>query len=293
VLAIESVYKNFSDNLRLLVASEGTIADLCRALNLNRQQFNKYLSGQGLPSRTIYARIAAHFEVQEIELMQHPESMKNRIRKRRKNAPHVSMFAFAPAEIQSSIGNILTASKEDIIPQGSYEVYYPWPLDPLKLIRSTMIIFKDQEILCFRRYSLLQGLTASLKNYPAARHDGIVSGGERGIYFLGRNHRGFEELSLISIGSPQPPRTGIWFGLALLMTPLSEPIATRCSIVYRGGQDRFRTLLKELKPGPTDPQSIEPEIYRSLVPAKGGPKVQINPYDFLALRDQTTLESTP
>ena len=50
-----------------------SIAEVCRRLQINRQQFNKYLSGQTRPSRRNMRRICDFFGVTEAELlMEHP-----------------------------------------------------------------------------------------------------------------------------------------------------------------------------------------------------------------------------
>jgi hypothetical protein len=41
---------NLQKNLVLLVESCSSVAGLCRTLDINRQQFNKYLAGQHAPS---------------------------------------------------------------------------------------------------------------------------------------------------------------------------------------------------------------------------------------------------
>ena len=57
--------ENFSRNLRWLCADYGSIAQVCRDIGLNRQQFNRYLNGGGMPSAHNLRRIAQHFNVSE------------------------------------------------------------------------------------------------------------------------------------------------------------------------------------------------------------------------------------
>ncbi len=65
--------QDFCDNLRLLCSYDKSIAAVCRALGLNRQQFNKYLSGVVFPSRSNLRRICDYFGVTESEiLLAHP-----------------------------------------------------------------------------------------------------------------------------------------------------------------------------------------------------------------------------
>jgi len=60
-------------NLLFLCSFYPSITEVCRRLQINRQQFNKYLSGQTWPSRHIMRRICDFFGVTESELlMEHP-----------------------------------------------------------------------------------------------------------------------------------------------------------------------------------------------------------------------------
>ncbi|MGN6551899.1 MAG: helix-turn-helix domain-containing protein [Pararhizobium sp.] len=58
-----------SQNLAFLCSYSPSIADVCRRLQINRQQFNKYLSGQTWPSRRNMRRICDFFGVTEGELL--------------------------------------------------------------------------------------------------------------------------------------------------------------------------------------------------------------------------------
>lgn len=55
-------------NLRYLVNSFGSISDFCRAVAINRQQFNKYLNGRSLPSPRNLRRICDYTGISESDL---------------------------------------------------------------------------------------------------------------------------------------------------------------------------------------------------------------------------------
>lgn len=57
------------DNLAFLCGYYPSIASVCRRIEINRQQFNKYLSGQTVPSRRNMRRICDFFGVSESELL--------------------------------------------------------------------------------------------------------------------------------------------------------------------------------------------------------------------------------
>jgi len=65
---------NFAKNLRTICNHYRSVADVCRSLQMNRQQFNKYLSGQVYPSRHNLERICSFFKLNEDQFsLEEPE----------------------------------------------------------------------------------------------------------------------------------------------------------------------------------------------------------------------------
>lgn len=60
--------EDFSRNLRSICAERGSIAQACREIGINRQQFNRYLNGTGMPSAHNLRRIARHFCLTDADL---------------------------------------------------------------------------------------------------------------------------------------------------------------------------------------------------------------------------------
>jgi hypothetical protein len=60
--------QNFARNLRTICNQHRSIAHVCRSLEMNRQQFNKYLSGQIYPSKHNLERICKFFKLSEEHL---------------------------------------------------------------------------------------------------------------------------------------------------------------------------------------------------------------------------------
>ena len=61
-------HQNFSTNLRLVCDQYRSVAQVCRSMEMNRQQFNKYLSGQIYPSKHNLARICKFSKFSEDQL---------------------------------------------------------------------------------------------------------------------------------------------------------------------------------------------------------------------------------
>ena len=60
--------QNFAVNLRLICGQFRSVAHVCRSLQMNRQQFNKYLSGKIYPAKHNLGRICQFFKLSEEQL---------------------------------------------------------------------------------------------------------------------------------------------------------------------------------------------------------------------------------
>jgi transcriptional regulator with XRE-family HTH domain len=69
---------SFPQNLRAVCTYYSSISDVCRRLNINRQQFNKYLCGDAYPSQHNMRRICDFFGVDEDEI-EMPEDLFKRL----------------------------------------------------------------------------------------------------------------------------------------------------------------------------------------------------------------------
>lgn len=58
-----SVLLNFGTNLRNLCKTRESIAQVCRDLDINRVQFNRYMSGHSFPKPNVLERICEYFDV--------------------------------------------------------------------------------------------------------------------------------------------------------------------------------------------------------------------------------------
>ncbi|MGB7336424.1 MAG: helix-turn-helix transcriptional regulator [Salaquimonas sp.] len=60
--------KQFGTNLQLLCSFEHSVSQACRAMDINRQQFSKYLSGASKPSNRNIRKICDYFQVRLSDL---------------------------------------------------------------------------------------------------------------------------------------------------------------------------------------------------------------------------------
>jgi len=78
--------QDFSKNLRSICADTSSIAQVCREIGINRQQFNRYLNGGGMPSAHNLRRIARHFDLTEADFFaDHVDFTRLHLRQQRHN----------------------------------------------------------------------------------------------------------------------------------------------------------------------------------------------------------------
>lgn len=77
----------FPSNLAYACSQFSSIAEVCRRIDINRQQFNKYLAGAVRPSRYNMRRICDFLGVTEAEFLMKPAEFRDRI-SRHRPTPH-------------------------------------------------------------------------------------------------------------------------------------------------------------------------------------------------------------
>jgi len=82
---------DFAENLSHLCSYHASIAEVCRRVGLNRQQFNKYLSGQSRPSRANMRRICDFFGVTEAEILLEPSQLRSLVSVRTRPVAEASL----------------------------------------------------------------------------------------------------------------------------------------------------------------------------------------------------------
>lgn len=122
----------FTRNLRYLCGKYASISAVCRDLGMNRQQFNKYLSGAARPSRRNLYRICKFFRISEAQLyLPHQEFIA-------RHKQHSDFF------FEQQIDNIFPNSGSDIKRYLGYYHGYFYSLGyPGKIICSLVLIYES------------------------------------------------------------------------------------------------------------------------------------------------------
>lgn len=129
---------NFAVNLRTLCNRHRSVAHVCRSLEMNRQQFNKYLSGQIYPSRHNLERICYFFKIDENQFsLAAPEF--ERVTADKFKQPEEVAHGVLDSVVDSLANDIEALSRYE----GYYYSYFHALGFPSFLIRSLLHLFRD------------------------------------------------------------------------------------------------------------------------------------------------------
>ena len=132
--------QNFARNLRTICNQHRSVAHVCRSLEMNRQQFNKYLSGQIFPSRHNLQRICQFFKLSQDNLVLDPAEFERLI----SDIPKADSG-------QGHIETLLDSIPNAVDALARYEGYYYSHFHALgfpgSMVRSLVQIYRRQD--CF------------------------------------------------------------------------------------------------------------------------------------------------
>jgi hypothetical protein len=151
---------NFAKNLRSLCNQHRSVAHVCRSLEMNRQQFNKYLSGQIYPSKHNLGRICHFFKLTEEQLGLNSQEFSQLTS---------SLSSSEDSQVSGHIDRAIEGLPVDIEALSRYEGYYYSHFYALGfpgcIIRSLVHIYRDKDRFYSKSVEHLWD-----KNLPGIRH---------------------------------------------------------------------------------------------------------------------------
>jgi transcriptional regulator with XRE-family HTH domain len=225
--------RNLARNLQILSRSFRSVAEACRRLGVNRQQFNKYLAGRHVPSSAVLATIAHFFSIDEDDLFLGEADFNTVFEGARFD---LSRELRASREFQR-FAPFIASSGEQLQPY--YGVYYRYHNSSIykgKILRSVVCIYGSDSIaqyVCMERFPKLDG--SGKVEYLFKYHGFALLIGER-IFLV--DFEGIQRNELtFSILLPRSRNVlrllfGVVSGVAA--TSFREPFATRMVLDYQG-----------------------------------------------------------
>lgn len=159
--------ENFSENLRQLCSFHRSVADVCRQIGINRQQFNKYLAGDTKPSANNLRLISAYFCMNSDDLFLPRREFETRVQmredaSRKKDRLNLRLADAFPGDVKKLRPML-----------GRYHSYYPVAGSKL-VCRALMQMFEENGMV----YTKLVERTNAESNFRRnflSKYDGLVS----------------------------------------------------------------------------------------------------------------------
>ncbi len=186
-----SIRENIAANLRELCGERGSIAQVCREVGINRQQFSRYLTGDAVPNKTNLAKICRFFGVDEDDLIQNPTDLRGE--------PGAQSLPPQVMARWSRIFDNLISSPLPSLPDGAYFLHYGFNEEGAEIARSAMFIRTDGPLKTFRRITNISTVKPGTMHFYHGDHTGIVLERRHWFYLVGMAADGREEPSLVTV----------------------------------------------------------------------------------------------
>jgi len=142
------MHEDFARNLRLLCSYYRSVAEVCRRLDINRPQFNRYLSGRYRPSAHTLRRFCAFFGVEEHEILMPSAQFERLVQVRPRPAAQTAPSSPEAADL-ARLKEIGTAGLEKYL--GYYFETYLSMACPGRLLRTLVCLEKHDGRVYYQR----------------------------------------------------------------------------------------------------------------------------------------------
>lgn len=224
---------DFSANLRYLCDQRGSVSQICRKARINRQQFNKYLSGKHLPSPTNVRIIADHFSLGAETLFSDHNDFRalidgnffetfSRLRREPQVLRFLSTMMGTPESVESGL-------------LGVYDRYQFSSIYPRRILKSAFCIYRGTDFLQHCYVERFPSYDNPAQTAYTFKYHGYVMPIEGRVFTVDfesvqRNEITFGILTSVQRNSKRL-MLGITSGIAATM--YRQPFSTRLALHYR------------------------------------------------------------
>lgn len=254
-------------NLKLLCSYAPSIAEVCRDIGINRQQFTKYLNGSARPSARNMRRITDYFGIDEEELRL-PHGQFVELVSLRPRARHL-LRALGPAA--AHIDRMFAASTESLRPYcGYYHYYYYTPSRPGMIRRSLLRISAYKDVYYTRLSERIQPAESPLGRSHFIRYVGVavMLGGR--IFITDHNSRALRSISqtILFPAAGEEPKVLTGMTLGVQGRSARAPFAAQVFLEYLGARTDTRRAMAGTGVFEPDDSDLPRNVVRML--AAGG-----------------------
>lgn len=236
-----SVYKNFAENLLALSVRNESIAKTCRDLNINRQQFNKYLNGNVLPNGATLERITQLFNIDALELFKPPKSDSAKLTEGALLAQKTKRLAV----LENAISELKTKRLDYHLRPGIYYYYLPFDNDTSKCMRGVIAISVEEGVTYFTRALKFDDILSGQTYSRTVACDGVVTQASNKLMMIGRNRKEGHAISLLNIDTNNSVNETYLVGVLMTFSVTSLPVAFHTMLHHVGPLETWRQHFKQ------------------------------------------------
>jgi transcriptional regulator with XRE-family HTH domain len=250
------------ENLSYLCNGQ-SIAEVCRAIGVNRQQFNKYLSGRHVPSRRNLAQICRYFRVSEKDVFQDHQKF-------------VSMYRAEESGLLASflrnrravelLGEIAEKNHDAHHLVGFYHRYHYSSIYSGAVLRSALEIYDYANLLQYYYVERFPDLDKPRRTAYVFKYHGLcVYRGDR-LFLIDSEVIQRNEMTFSIVVPVTRSKKRFLYGLTsgVAATPYREPFATKVALEFKGQSVAQREHLKAATTLSPDDKSIPIEVMNYL-----------------------------
>ncbi len=253
------VNENFARNLRYLSAHYRSVADVCRRIGINRQQFNKYLRGTTLPSMHNCKRIADFFGVEEGEItLPHDEFVGTVMRRP------------IALDVPEALRRFLHDSRQSLDDSrnamerycGLYHAHFQSPAWPNGIIRSLYAISQDESLTYVKSVERLAWRNKADQIPYVHKYQGVALLDRNRLYFFECQPLLTNVFALTVLYPSNRSRVSMLNGVVASVTGGSsrKPFASRVVLERVADQANLRTALAACGVFRFDSEEIDADI---------------------------------
>jgi transcriptional regulator with XRE-family HTH domain len=211
------IHQIFAHNLRKKCERYVSIADACNHIEVNRQQFNKYLSGAMLPNARTLNRLCKVLEIEEWELFVPEHSKISAADDGSNDVGQTDTSMLARLLSKDNICNeFLQKGFAASIRPGMYVCYFPMPGIRGCVVGSMVSVNMKDGILMFTRHTRLSSPSAQQNWIAFGKHRGFVLSNGTFDYMFGYNTISPNNFSLMCFPKDVTGGAGLLTGLAII-----------------------------------------------------------------------------
>lgn len=246
---------DFGRNLRLLTNHYKSVAEVCRRLDINRSQYNKYLNGRSKPSQHILLTICDFFGVDEHEIFLPHDEFEAFIGTRRNGDS-------GSRAISNYIDQLTRRSRDDLAEYDGYYFEYSYTMTfPGLILRSLLQLKTENQVTTYQRMENMSRLDRKEPRFRG-RYRGFAFYLNDRIFLVDHDSLGGDEISQTIVYPSYRNRHNRLPGLKLGVSTssLREPLCGRILLVFLGESINVREHLRQCGMFEPDSNEIDTEI---------------------------------